>query len=172
MSEQTIDQASPVAAEEVYEDYYGFAKAERFTFPDGKQYIDFQIMNEGAKARFQKDTNRDVTVMRQTGDAKMKMDPAAERHALLEASITGWNLMRREGDTWVPVPYSATELKNWLRVANPKIVEEIELQIRKANPWMQADMSVEDIDKEIDRLKEMREIAEKREAGNASSSAK
>src|SRR6478752_9614476 len=163
MTEQTLPQDNPIAAEEVYEDYFGFKQSEVFTLPDGKQYINFDVMNEGDKARFQKDTNRDVTVMRTSGDAKMKLDPAAERHALLEGSVSGWHMMRRTETGWEPIAFSKTEFKNWLRVANPKVIEDLELAIRKANPWLQADMTVEEIDKEIDRLKEMRDAAEKRE---------
>src|SRR4051812_3892522 len=67
----------------VYEDYFGFAETQRWYFPDGKQYIEFQRMNEGERARFQKMTTRDVTVIRGSGDAKVKMDPATERHELI-----------------------------------------------------------------------------------------
>src|SRR5687768_634318 len=106
-----IDVAAATAAgvqleEEVYEDYYGFDTKEIFNLPDGKQYIEFQPMNEGAKSKFQKLTNKDVVVERSTGNARMKMDPASERHALITESVTNWKLMRRTDKGWQPVPFS------------------------------------------------------------------
>jgi hypothetical protein len=48
----------------------------------------------------------------------------------------------------------------------------IEKDVRKHNPWLLQEMSVEDIDKEIASLEEMREVKLKEEAGNDSSSNK
>lgn len=169
-------QAGVTLEEEVYEDYYGFDTREIFYLPDGKQFVEFQPMNEGAKSKFQKLTNKDVVVERSTGNARMKMDPASERHALITESVTGWKLMRKVGDKWQPVPFSkgspGAELEKWLNIANPTVVEDLEKAIRKANPWLQGEMTVEDIEKEMDNLRELREEAIKREAGNASSSSK
>lgn len=160
--------------QEVFEDYYGFDSSEKWYFPDGKQYIEFKVMTEGAKARFQKLTNRDLILERTSGNARMKVDQASERHALLEESVTFWYMLRKNEKTGKPepIPYSAHEFKNWLNKANPKLVEDLEKAIRKANPWLLAEMTVEDIDREIENLKEMREVAEKRERGEETSSDK
>lgn len=155
------------------EDYWGFeGDAQKWFFPDGKQYIEFKRLNEGEKTRFQQQTNRDITLERQSGNARVKMDPASERHALIEASVTGWNL-RRGGED---VPFSkgspGSNLGQWLQVANPVHVERLEFEIRKANPWLQAEMTVEEIDKQIADLTELRTQAVEREAGEGSSSVK
>lgn len=155
-----------------YDDYWGFDERQQWFFPDGKQFIEFKIMNEGDRSRYQKLVNRDIAVSRATGDAKIKLDQAEERKALLESSVTGWNLYRQGS----PVPFAigspGATFEQWLAAANPKLVDDLEFAIRKANPWLQAEMSVEEIDKEMDRLRELREQAVKREMGEASSSSK
>jgi hypothetical protein len=167
--------AAGVSVEEpVYEDYFGFEETRTWYFPDGKQFISFKVMNEGDKARYQRATNRDITLSRQTGDAKIKSDPADERWELLQTCVTGWNVFRKNPSTgkYEPVPFSAGKggtFAQWLGKANPKLVEKLEFEIRLANPWLQGDMSVEDIDSEIERLNEMREQAVKREQGKDAS---
>lgn len=149
--------------DEQYEDYFGFDETQAFTLPDGKQQIFFKIMNEGAKTRFQQKTNRDIHVNRNSQDMRIKADPAGERRELIRASVVDWTLMRRakNGSGWERAPFSnngseGDELTKWLNNANPKLVEDLEDVIRKANPWLQADMTVEQIDEEIQRLHELR----------------
>ena len=159
-------------AGEVYEDYWGTDETHRYTLPDGKQWFEFKIMDEGSRARFQKKTNQDMTVNRDN-TAKVKIDPVGERHTLIKDSVINWNLMQKgpDGD-WSAAPFSPRGLEQWLEHAPPKIVDELELAIRKANPSMQADMTVEMIDKEIERLYDMRKEAEKRESGEGLSGSK
>lgn len=144
-------------SEQLFADYFGFDEDFEFVFPDGNSKIFFKALNEGAKARYQREINRDVQLERNTGNARIKTDPAGERHALIEASVTGWNL-RKNGQ---PVTFSkgskGATFTQFLENANPKIIESLEEAIRKANPWLIADMDVEQIDQEIDRLKELRE---------------
>lgn len=158
---------------EGYEDYWGVSETRRYTLPDGKQWIEFKIMDEGDKTKFQKMTNSDLIVQR-SGDSRIKIDPARERHELIKSSVTNWNLMQRGQDgQWSPAPFGgARSLEQWLEKAPPKIVEDLELEIRKANPWMQADMSVEEIDKEIERLQDLRRLARERELGEGVSATK
>jgi len=151
-------------------DYFGFASSERFTFPDGITYIQFEVMNEGKKAKFQKLTQRDLILERQSGNARMKVDPSLERHILINQSVSGWNLVR--GGNGDPIPFGNKALSDFLELANPKLIEELEVAIRKANPWLMTDMSVEDIDRELENLGELRKAAEARESGEASSSSK
>jgi hypothetical protein len=139
-----------------FEDYFGFGEEEKWFLPDGTQYFVFKVMNEGEKAFFQKQTNRDVIVDKNSGDAKLKVDPAAERHTLIVTSVTGWYLFKNNKPVVFGKGTPGSMLEQWLAVANPKLVEDLELTIRKANPWMQADMKVEDIDKEIERLQDLR----------------
>lgn len=156
--------------------YFAFSDTHRWYFPDKVQWIEFKIMNEGDKAQFQRKTNRDIKINQKTQDATVKMDPAEERHELIKQSVVNWYVFAPNQQTqhMEPVPFTKTDgrhptgmnLERWLSLANPKLVEDLEFEIRKANPWMQADMTVEEIDKEIVRLKDMRDEAEKREAGN------
>lgn len=149
-------------------DYFAFGSTERVILPDGVSYVEFDVMNEGAKSRFQKDVQRDLIIERGSGNARTKVDPSVERHALLMASIKGWNLKRGNR----PIHFEPRALRDFLEMADPKVIEVIELAIRKANPWLNSELSVKDIDEQIDQLKELREEAVKREAGEASSSSK
>lgn len=158
---------APVAAT-VQQDYFGFQSNEKFYFPDGVTYVEFAVMNEGAKAKFQKLTQRDLVVERQSGNARMKVDPSQERHELIRSSVTGWNLLRNGQ----PVDFNPRQLKDFLELANPKLVEDLEIAIRKANPWLMDEMKVEDIDREIENLQQMRDAAVERERGEASSSSR
>lgn len=173
---QQAQPGQPVAVEQgsdlPYEDYFGFDESLKWFFPDNRQYIEYKRLNEGDRARFQKMTTRDITVVRNTGDAKLKVDPATERHELLNASVTGWFIVRG-GE---PVPFSkgspGATFQKWLDKADPKIIDDLELAIRKANPWLQADMTLEDIDKEMDRLRELRDQVEEKQRGEASSASR
>lgn len=174
MTQAPVDPDVPVVdTGEGYEDYWGVSETRRYTLPDGKQWIEFKIMDEGDKTKFQKMTNSDLIVQR-SGDSRIKIDPARERHELIKNSVTNWNLVQRDPvlNSWTPAPFSTRGVEQWLEKAPPKIVEELELEIRKANPWMQADMSVDEIDKEIERLQDLRTLARERELGEGVSTSK
>lgn len=150
--------------ESVQADYFGFEETGRIFLPDGVSYVDHRILNEGARRKYLNAVNRDVRIQRATGDALMRMSPGDEKKSLLESAIIGWNLTR-DGQ---PVPFSRTALTDFLDKAPPKIVDLIEKEVRKANAWLQADMSVEDLQKEIDSLEELKQQKIKEEEGNAS----
>lgn len=173
LSEQYTDteeamRSAGVAVEESQEvDYFAFEKVGEFVLPDGRQKIFLSAMNEGAKRQFQKDTSRDLRVQRSSGDALVKMDPGQERYTLCVNSITGWTLRRRNPKKpveWQDAPFDQPTLKRFLENTDPEIVEDLEKEIRKLNPWLLDELSVEEIDKEIENLQEMREKAAKREA--------
>lgn len=155
MSEET-----GYVATENFSDFFSFSETRKFHLPDHVSWIEFKVFNEGDKAKFQKQTGRDVRVNTRTNDATLKSDVAADRHALILTACIDWNL--RRGGT--PVTFGDRSVRDFLQLANPKIVEDLELEIRKANPWLLGDMTVEDIDREIENLNEMRKIAEEREA--------
>lgn len=164
--------AVPMVEEVQYEDYFGFESHHEFTFPDGLQKIYFTSLNEGQKTKFQQKINKDIHLNRQTQDARIKTDPAGERHELIHASVTGWFLKRRNKmNQWEDVPFSGgragTELDKWLQIANPVIVERLEEAIRKANPWLMAEMTVEQVDEEIKRLEDLRKEIVAREQREA-----
>lgn len=146
----------------VQANYFGFQAREQFTFPDGITYIEFEKMNEGSKRRFQDKTSRDLVVERQSGNARMSVLQGTERHELIKACVTDWNLI---GPGGTPIAFTKQLLDQWLSVADPMIVEDLEKAIRKANPWLLAEMTVADIDREIENLQEMREVAQRREEG-------
>lgn len=170
--EPDLSQAPSAGAEveQVFSDYFGFEEEGEFTFPDGKTKIWFKAMNEGERSRFQRETNRDVSLERGSGNARIKTDPAGERKALILASCTNWNLHRKDpaSGRMVPVPFSGqtsgSTLAQWLERANPKIVDALEEAIRKVNPWLVGDMSLEDIEREIERLQDMKQEKIKLEA--------
>lgn len=149
-------------------DYFGFGGEDRFLFPDGVSFIDFRVMNEGQRKKFQTLTKRDVVMERRTGDTRVGLDPAEERHALLRAACVGWNL-KRGGRT---VPFNERALLDFLEFADPRLIDKLEAAIRKANPWLVGEASSEEIKEQIKQLEEMLVEAEKREAGEGVSSSK
>lgn len=181
MSDPTAN-ATPTApptapVDDVEVDYFDFHITEDVYLPGSKaQFVTIQAMNEGGKKKYQNMTNRDVTVERGTGNAKMRMAAGDERHTLLTESIIGWHLLRTKdgGDPRNPadkvsVAFSKKELDLFLREANPVVIEHIEKAVRKKNPWLLADMSLEDMIKERDNLDEMIEVKRKEEEGNGGS---
>jgi len=178
MSESTVISDAHVPAYEqstpAQADYFGFASTERFLLPDGVSFIEYRIMNEGKKAQFQKMTSRDLVIEGKTGNARTRMDPAQERHELIRQSVIGWNLKRRRSANGPleDVPFNNSTLGQFLQDANPKLVEDLELAIRKSNPWLLNELTVEQIDAQMDELRELREAAVERERGEASSASK
>lgn len=170
---ETNTQAAMAAAgvrteDPIIADYWGFDETKRWMFPDGKQYIEWKPMNEGARARYQKATNHSITIKRDSGDAAMNVDPAKDRHELLKTSVCGWSLYQG-GES---VPFSPYKLEQFLKVVNPALIEKLEREIREGNEWMRAEDDPEAIRTEIERLSERLEEAERRQAGEADSSGK
>ena len=106
---------------------------------------------------YQRKTNRPINIDRKNDTASIKPDLAQDRYELIRTSVTDWTLVRRDPDTgeWFPVVFTKANLDNWIKSSNPKIISALEKEIQKANPWMQAEMSVEDIQAEIDSLQEL-----------------
>ncbi|AOE44610.1 tail assembly chaperone [Gordonia phage Jumbo] len=150
----------------VFMDYWGKDVTEKFYFPgqeglpeEYKQYIEFKPMNEGARARFQKKTNRGVVIESRTQNARMSMDPASDRRALFEESVIDWRLARNG----TLMNFSHHEFMRWVETANPKIIDELETAIRKSNEWMISELSSEAIREEIENLEDRYKEAVKRE---------
>jgi hypothetical protein len=151
-----------------YIDYFGFDETKKYVLPDGKQYIEFKILNEGARVKYEARTSRDVKFNRRTDDAAIKVNAGEDRHALIEESVTNWYMVRRNDRGWEPVPFSkgskGATFSQWLERADPRIVNDLYNEIRKANPWLTDEMTVEMIDDQIQQLKEMRDQVVEREA--------
>lgn len=152
-------------------DYWSFQATEKWYLPgqdalpeSERQFILFKKMTEADKAEFQTKTNRDIRVQNTTKDIKLNMNPAHERAELLRISITGWYLFKpnHKGEL-VEIGYSEKERAAFLRQADPKLVQDLEAAIRKANPWMRAEASPEEIRAEIAALTEQLAEAEARE---------
>jgi hypothetical protein len=160
MTEPVVQLDDPIE-DSAQVDYFGFASSDTFMFPDGVTYVELTVMNEGQKAKFQKRIQQDVVLDRRSGDARFRMDAAQERHELIKQCVSGWNL-KRGGQ---PIPLNERNLRDFLDLANPKLVQDIESAIRRINPWLLGEMTSEDIQREIDNLTEQLKVAKEREEG-------
>jgi len=165
-----------------FQNYWGSQNVTRWMLPDGLQWIEFTTQNEGLKTMYQQRTNRDITFDK-TGNTKMGIDPATDRHTLIEMSVTGWYMMMpdredmtpaelADPDNWSEATFAKPLLRKWLQQGDPKVIQDLEIEIRMANPWMQSEMAVDEIDKEIARLNVVRAEAVEREAAKQGSGTK
>lgn len=159
--------AKDVAAnptDQAQDDYFGFERTEVTYLPDGVSYVTHKALNEGQRRKYLNSTNRSVEVERASGNASINTAPGDERYELLKSAVTGWNLKR--GD--VPVPFNAKSLDEFLTKADPRVIDDIERDVRLMNPWLLQDMEPEDIDKEIESLEKMKaKILEERAGKDA-----
>lgn len=184
MTQNTVtpDAVNPEADQtgEYYEDYWGVQETHRYELKDGKQYFEIVPMDEGAKTRFQKLTNKGIRMNQRTQDATIDVDPSDERHTLIMESVVGWNLMQKAADSsWSPLPCPEDEQRRKrviretiLTKMNPKVIQDLEFFIRTKNPWMQADQELDDLYEERDRIELLIKQAKEREAGEGSSANK
>jgi hypothetical protein len=152
-----------------YENYYSFDEVEKWTFPDGRQWIEFKKLTEGDRAKYLKATRSDVHLNQKSGEARIPFDQSADRKELLLHSICNWHMVMFTNGQPQLIPFNPGKtpggsLAQWIDRANPAVLAQLEKAIRKANPWLLNEMSVEQIDKEIADLQELRAVAEKREA--------
>jgi hypothetical protein len=171
---QTAPAPQPADEYAGYEDYWGTDETTKHFLKDGKQFFVIQPMNEGSKTKFQKMTNQDVVLEQKSGNARLRVDPATERHELIKASVVDWHLVQRNNHTgqFEEIRFTPDKLTKWLQTAPPHVVSDLEHAIRLANPWLQADMTLEDIDEEMDRLRELRKQKEAEELGESGSATK
>ncbi len=177
--EPIVEKMEAVEEPVSYEDYWGVDETFKFFLPDGKQFFEIRPMNEGMKAKFQKTTNKGIQMNQRTQDATIHIDPANERHTLIEQSVINWLIMQKDArGTWSPYPCPTEEnrRRNNIHVIlekfNPKVIQDLEFFIRQQNPWMQADMDVEEIDKEMDRLIQLKKDVLEQKAGESASANK
>lgn len=147
--------------EPVAVDYFDFEEEFKVLLPDGIQYFTHKVLNEGARRKYERQSQRDVKLQRATNDVLFRAAPGEARAALLETCITGWYLVRNRKS----FPYSKTNVATVLEVFPPKIIDIIHKDIMQKNPWLLADMTVEDIDRELETLQEQRAIKVAEEAG-------
>lgn len=154
----------------VQQDYFGFGESHKVMLPDGASYIEHQSLNEGGRRRYLNSVNREIRVQRQSGDMLMKMATGDELHVLLEEAITGWNLTRNGAPVTFSKGSKGSTLNLFLESASPQIVDLIVKDVRKHNPWLLADVTVEGIDEQIEELQEMRRKLLGEQEGNDTSS--
>jgi hypothetical protein len=167
-AEQEMEAAGVATSTSVQADYFGFADTEKWFFPDNKTYVELQALNEGARREYQNKTNKEVAIKRLSGDAVMKMQNGDDRHVLLVNAIIGWNLLRDGQPVAFHKGSNGSILEQWLARADPKLIDGILKQVHKMNPWLLADLSIEEIDKQISDLEEMKTAKLKEDEGNAS----
>lgn len=149
-------------------DYFAAAETYIVTLPDGVSKLTCQVFNEGMRKKYQKAGNKEVRIHRASRDAYFKISSAEEREALLESAIVGWNLQSMHRGEMVEKPFNQSTLKDFLQKAPPSVIDHIEKEVRKQETWLLDDMTVEDIDKQIEELQELRSEVEAREEGKDS----
>lgn len=146
----------------VQADYFAFDKTEKVMLPDGVSWVEVKVLNEGARRKYLNEVNKEVRLQRATGDAVMRLASGDERKSILEESIVGWNLIRNGA----PVPCDKGNLQQFLTKADPSVIDVIYERVRKLNPWLTQDITVEEIDRQIAELESLRAEKLKQEEGN------
>ena len=151
-------------------DYFNASEEYSVTLPDGVQTVTCKSFNEGMRKKYQMAGNKEVRIHRASKDAFFKIGTAEEREALLKEAIVGWTLQsaRTPGAALEPKPFNPGALADFLKKAPPQIIDHIEKEVRKHETWLMDDMTVEDIDKQIEELQELRTEVEAREEGKDS----
>jgi len=167
---QAMDDAGLATEESVQADYFGFEETENVALPDGKSYVTIQALNEGARRQYLNKVNREVKIAKQTGDAIMQLANGDERRILLTNAIVGWNLVSRNPKTgeMTPVPCKEPKIYEWLEKANPVIIDIVDKAVRKQNPWLLNEMTIEDLENQIGELQEQLEQKRAEEEGKES----
>jgi hypothetical protein len=82
-------------------DFYGGIDAtEKFYFPgQNEQYIEFSLMDEGMRKKWQRDTRSGIKVDRKTQSAEIGLDPARDRESLLRTTVVNWFI--RDANPWM-----------------------------------------------------------------------
>lgn len=133
-----------------------------------RQYIEYKKMNEGDRSKYQRSISDPVLVHRGSGDARMRVDPARDRDALLDVAVCGWYLFK--GDRLAN--FNNEQFRLFKNSADPQLIDKLEKAIRKDNPWLRNDMSLEDAREELKRITQLVEDLEAEEAEKGNSSTK
>jgi len=169
-TEQAMRDAGVATEEGLQVDYFGFEDTENVFLPDGKSFVTIQALNEGGRRRYLNKVNREVKIAKQTGDAIMQLANGDERRILLSEAIVGWNLIRAPKNGGEPqmLPFDQTKLNDFLTTVNPKVIDVIDKAVRAQNPWLMADVTLEDLLTQRDELDEQIEKKRAEEEGKES----
>lgn len=146
-------------------DYFDVGEDTQTMLPDGIQWVSHRVLTEGDRKRYLKAVQKDLKIQKGTQDMIMKLAAGEDRTVLIETAVTGWNLFRG-GKPW---PFNPGNLREFAQNGPVKILDLVEQDIRKNNPWLGGDTKPEDIREEIERLQELLAEAEEREAGKSTS---
>jgi hypothetical protein len=161
--------AAGVSTEETMQvDYFGFEETARVELPDNRSYVDIKALNEGGRRAYLNAVNKEVRITKGTGDAVMQMANGDERRILLRHAICGWNLVKVRNGSLDPVPFKEGLLSEFLEKANPVVIDVIDKAVRKQNPWLQTDVTLEDLEKQREELDEQIEKKRAEEEGKES----
>lgn len=163
--EHSMRQRGESTTEKVEVDYFAPTDTHTVMLPDGIQSITHKEFTEGARRKYLKETNKSVKLQRATQDAFLNMQPGEDRAALLKAAIVDWKLTKG-GKPFMFTPKAVDDV---LEAFPPQIIDLIHKDILKHNEWLAGDMTVEDIDREIESLQEQRTVIAEREAGKGDS---
>jgi len=168
--DQAMRDAGVAANETVQVDYFGFEETENVFLPDGKSYVTIQALNEGGRRRYLNRVNREVKIAKQTGDAIMQLANGDERRILLAEAIVAWNLVRKNktDGSLQPLVFNEGKLNEFLTTGNPKVIDVIDKAVRAQNPWLMADVTLDDLLQQREELDEQIEKKRAEEEGKES----
>lgn len=156
----------------VFTDYFAFEEKKTVTLPDGAQWVQIKALNEGERKKYRNASNRGLTIKKGSGDANMNLAPGDDLHNLLRLAIVDWHVLRAGPKGPVEVPFSkgspGANLEQFLSAAPPAVIDVIDKEVRKMNPWLLGEMELEDMYRERDNLNEMIALKEREEEGKAS----
>lgn len=156
-------------ADPVPVNYYGGDVTDRYEFPDGVQWVEVKEFTEGDRRKYLMAINKDIRVERQSGNAYLHNTAGVDRYELLQIAIIDWNLYKPDSEGKMNlVKYNQHELRIFLQQGKPSLFEKIELKVRALNPWLMQDLTIEQIDEQIEQLQETKEIMLREEAGKES----
>lgn len=147
-------------------DYWGAPPApEKWYFPDGIQYFEYVPMNHGMRTKYQAVTQTDIDIEKRTGNMRVKTNLGSDMNHLIDMSTVGWKIYRNNEEVAFSKGSPGSNLHMFLAVASPSLVDKYIETLRKANPWLLGEQSVEDIDSQIRDLQKLREEVADRESG-------
>jgi hypothetical protein len=145
-------------------DYWsGPPEAQRWYFPDGVQYLEWIPLNHGGRAAYQRATQVDMNIDHRSKDVKIKGNLGADVDALVNLCTIDWKMFRGGQQVTFSrgVDSPGALLNQWLKQADPALVDRYVQVLRRANPWLTSELTVEEIDQQIEDLKALRLDVEK-----------
>jgi len=155
----TVSDTVPEELEVV--DFFAFKETKDVNLRDTDQYLTIKRFTEGDRRKYMNATSREVKFA-QGGSTSMALRPGDDRRALLETAVVGWNISRAGR----PLDFSPRNFTTFLDSVDPTLIDEVEKVIREYNPWLMADVTVEDIDEQITELEELRKTRLMEAEGN------